>query len=139
MSDTLEEQRRAVAARIMSALRHASARDALGLDTETHIVVAMPEETVADVFRRVHRIGQAVRLVVPRGHELTLSTVTPSPQQLKVVDIDASCPVHPDSEISMLLEYLAQHRPGKATTCLISTPEGPVECSEPTGPLMVPA
>lgn len=139
MSDTLEEQRRAIAGRIMSALRHASAREALGLGPETHIIVAMPDETVADVFRRVYRIGQAVRLVVPKGHELTVSTVTPTPEAPAVVDLDDPCPVHPDSEISMLLDYLTQHRPGEATTCLISTPEGPIECSEPLGPLMVPA
>lgn len=126
------KERLAVTKRVMKAMRHESARKPL-VDRDSaeplQLVVCLPSDTIEYAARRVQAVGGHATVVVPHRNVLVplVWTLQPVPAQRDCTADDG--PIHPESTVGMLAEYLQEAGLEKCTY-RISDEIGAVDVSE---------
>jgi hypothetical protein len=116
-----------VARRVTRALRHRDFRSTLGKadGAPVPIVVALPQDRLGDVFKELARCCcPAVVASFTDDDEFALIHFTPGDPGEDCADHE-DCQLHPETELSMLLLYLAHAR--GPVRCHIVNPQGELE------------
>jgi hypothetical protein len=135
-----DKERREVMHRVMKAMRHESARASVRASDDhgvRPIVIGLPSDTVESTAARVDATGGSATVIVPHGETLMALGWTRSASDSGDVDCIAAEQIHPDSELCMLVTYLAK-LDGQVLHFHISSEWGSVDVTD-RDELMVPA
>jgi hypothetical protein len=117
--DERQSQRIALMRTMADALRYPDFRHVFPATEpgEIPIIAALWDDPVSLFFEEVGKAGRPGYLVTrEKDAELVIMSFRNSPNHAPMTDHSDDCPVHPDSEIGMLVEYILEVR-------------GPVRCN----------
>ena len=109
--DDRDRQRLAVAHHILNAVRRKRFRDeTLSTDANDHTFApALPDDVMAGLFDQLHETAGPLHVAVPEGDHITVFVMAPS-KPAKHASLPPGnsdyCPISPDSQVSMVLEYM---------------------------------
>lgn len=117
----MTDERREITKRVMKAMRHPLARRPLagaGADSAQHIIVCLRSDTIDYAAQRVRAAGGIATVVVPHGTGLVpLSWEMTGTREIPL-SVQSEGPIHPDSELGMLMDYFAARGGDRLDFCI---------------------
>lgn len=129
-----EARRMAVAHQVLDAIRSKELRRATEANRSgEHVIVpALLDDTMADLFEQLESADGPLHVAVRHGDELVLFAMAPhTPRHAGAnADTEDPCPIHPDTPVSMVLDYL--RLAGAPILCREASPEVSLELVDRT-------
>jgi len=125
--DDRSRMRLAVAHEVLRTLRHGDFRNGLGetIRSGEHVIVpALPDDPMGGFFDKLRAADGTIYIAMREEDGLAVLSMSPARPPRHAVPPPDECPIHPDSQLQMIIGYLRATR-------------GPLTCYEASPGVMV--